>query len=141
MSGSVINSGNLRISPWKILPGDNISPEEAAKYSISADARMSRQTLCFSVSDSLAEKGSFVLKTRSLCPGTVNYYLNGVPFCTKEVLHKEEYEVEFENGTLKGGINELTAEWAVQNASGSAGFDYMRLVPNRFPRGTIYVIR
>lgn len=38
MSGSVINSGNLRISPWKILPGDNISPEEAAKYSISADA-------------------------------------------------------------------------------------------------------
>ena len=51
-----------------------------------------------------------------------------------------DYEIDFENGMLRGGVNELAAEWFM-GSKDSTGFDYMRLEPKRFPRGTIYVIR
>ena len=51
-----------------------------------------------------------------------------------------DYEINFDNGMLKGGVNELLAEWDTTSKE-STGFDYMRLEPKRFPRGTTCVIR
>ena len=106
------------------------------------DLRMSKQTLCFSISDALAKKGAFVFKTNPLSAGTVAYYLNDNFLCSKTVEYNIDYEVDIPNGLMQGGINELRAEWTVDSQyASSTGFDYMRLTPKRFPRGTIYVIR
>ena len=111
-------------------------------YMPNNDLRMSKQTLCFSISDALAKKGAFVFKTNPLSAGTVAYYLNDNFLCSKTVEYNIDYEVDIPNGLMQGGINELRAEWTVDSQyASSTGFDYMRLTPKRFPRGTIYMIR
>lgn len=101
----------------------------------------SKLTLCFSLSDAIAKKGAFLFRTRPLGTGTVDYYLNGEFLLSTNVSYLVDYEINLDNGMLQGGVNELAAEWKIQKSSGSTGFDYMRLEPKRFPRGTTCIIR
>ena len=106
-----------------------------------SDINMSKQTLCFTVSDALAKKTSFTYRTIPLGSGTVDYYLNETFLCSKSVSYNVPYEVDIFPNMINGGINELRAEWKNLTSVGSTGFDYMRLEPKRFPRGTTCVIR
>jgi hypothetical protein len=123
-----------------VLAGQMYGPDENG-------GKTSKQTLCFSISDALAEKGSFVFKTSPLLDGTVEYFLNGEKFLTKTMQIYEEFEIDIPCGMLKRGINELVAYWSSSTGrdkndkARSTGFDYMRLTPKRFPRGLIYVVR
>ena len=110
-------------------------------YGMDVDAKQANLTLCFSVSDALAAKGEFVFRTRPLANGTVDYYLNGDWLCTKTITSDADYELYFGTGSLRGGINELKATWTTAPDTSSRGFDYFRLTPMRFPKGSVFVIR
>ena len=110
-------------------------------FTASSDQHMDEQTICFSISDALAANGAFVFRTNPLGSGTVEYYLNGELFCTKTTTYNVDYELEMPNGTLKGGINELKAHWKTLTSSGSSGFDYFRLSPKKFAKGTLIVLK
>jgi hypothetical protein len=88
----------------------------------------------------MAKKGTFLFRTRPIGSGTVDYYLNGEFLFSTNVSRLVDYEIDFENGMLRGGVNELAAEWFTESKD-STGFDYMRFEPKRFPRGTTYIIR
>ena len=109
-------------------------------YGKATSQRQSKFTLCFSVSDAMAKKGAFLFRTRPIGSGTVDYYLNGEFLFSTNVSRLVDYEIDFENGMLRGGVNELAAEWFTESKD-STGFDYMRLEPKRFPRGTTCIIR
>ena len=80
-------------------------------YGYNVSVRQATMTLGFSISDALAEKGTFVFSTRVYGGGTVDFYLNGQAFCTKTVDHNDEYSLDFDNGMLQGGMNELKMTW------------------------------
>ena len=107
----------------------------------------SKLTLCFAVSEALSKKGAFVFRYRTLGYGTVNCYLNGELICSRNVKRFADYEEDIPNGLMTAGVNEFMLEWAEHltdagvTSKESTGFDYMRLEPKRFPRGTIYMIR
>ena len=110
-------------------------------YGYNVSVRQATMTLGFSISDALAEKGTFVFSTRVYGGGTVDFYLNGQAFCTKTVDHNDEYSLDFDNGMLQGGMNELKMTWTNAPDKGVRGFDYLRLSPSRLPKGGVFIFR
>ena len=145
------DSSNSEFMPWSgkktynfyryFLARDDIGILAGPMYQKSADTKQASLTLCFSISEALAAKGSFVFRTRPLNSGVVSYFLNGESLCSKSVTYREDYEIDFPNGVLKGGVNELKATWESTTVSGSTGFDYLRLSPRKFSKGTMIHFR
>jgi len=104
-----------------------------------SDVKQQMLRLMFSVSDALSELGEFEFSTRHNGVHGVEIYLNDHLISTKSKAKGENYTVVIPKGAVKSGINEILLK--VVDGEGMFTFDYFRLEPKRFPRGTIYVIR